>query len=99
MLIKTICLALPLAVGARPNIPVALSGSAVEGGFRRWLFLTRKASTPEAFCEAWSVRHANHVKRLPLVEGYVQSLVTARYGASGAPLGYEVLAIDGVAEV
>jgi hypothetical protein len=81
------------------NVPVALTGSAVQGGFRRWLLLTRNAATTEGFRDAWFERHASLVERLPLLEGYVQNLVTARYDATGAPLGYDALPIDGVAEV
>ncbi|SFP25677.1 EthD domain-containing protein [Variovorax sp. 770b2] len=81
------------------NVPVALTGSAVQGGFRRWLLLTRNAPTIEGFRDAWFERHASLVKHLPLLEGYVQNLVTARYDASGAPVGHEALPIDGVAEV
>jgi len=81
------------------HLAVPLSGGAVEGGFRRWLLLTRNAPTAEGFREAWFERHAGLVRRLPLLEGYVQNLVTARYGASGLPATYEALPIDGVAEV
>jgi len=81
------------------NVPVALSGSAVQGGFRRWLLLTRNAATADGFREAWFGRHASLVRELPELEGYVQNLVTARYDAAGAPAGREVLPVDGVAEV
>lgn len=81
------------------NVPVPLTGSAVEGGFRRWLLLTRSAATTEGFREAWFERHASLVKQLPLLKGYVQNLVTARYDASGAPVARAALPIDGVAEV
>jgi hypothetical protein len=84
---------------SEPNVPVALRSGAVDGGFRRWLLLTRKAATREAFRDAWFGRHASLVRHLPLLDGYVQNLVSARYDASGRPLAYERLPIDGVAEV
>lgn len=84
---------------SEPHIPVPLKNASVDGGFRRWLLLTRKAATPGAFREAWFVRHANFVRELPLLDGYVQNLVCARYGAAGQPVPYEALPIDGIAEV
>jgi hypothetical protein len=98
---------LAIAPAARPlfsldsdaNIPVPLRAGAVQGGFRRWLLLTRKPATPEAFREAWFVRHANLVKHLPRLDGYVQNLVNARYNAQGKAVPYSALPIDGIAEV
>lgn len=98
---------LAIAPAARPlfsldseaNVPVPLREASVQGGFRRWLLLTRKASTVEAFREAWFVRHANLVKHLPRLDGYVQNLVNARYNAQGEPVTYTDLPIDGIAEV
>lgn len=96
-----------IAPAARPlftldseaNVPVPLRAQSVQGGFRRWLLLTRKAATPEAFREAWFVRHADLVRRLPHLDGYVQNLVSARYDATGQAVPYETLPIDGIAEV
>lgn len=87
------------SLDSEPNVPVALRGGAVEGGFRRWLLLTRKAATREAFRDAWFGRHASLVRQLPLLDGYVQNLVTARYDAEGRPVSHESLPIDGIAEV
>ena len=82
-----------------PNVPVPLRGAAVDGGFRRWLLLTRRAATPAAFRDGWFGRHASLVRHLPLLEGYVQGLVGARYDAEGAAVAYEAMPIDGIAEV
>lgn len=87
------------ALDSEPNVPVPLRGGAVDGGFRRWLLLTRKAATREDFRDAWFGRHAGLVRHLPLLDGYVQNLVTARYDAAGQPVAYESLPIDGIAEV
>ncbi|VTU34821.1 EthD protein [Variovorax sp. PBS-H4] len=87
------------ALDSEPNVPVALRHGAVNGGFRRWLLLTRKAATREDFRHAWFGRHASLVRNLPLLDGYVQNLVTARYDAAGQPVAYESLPIDGIAEV
>lgn len=87
------------ALDSEPHIPVPLKNSSEDGGFRRWLLLTRKPATREAFREAWFIRHANFVKELPLLDGYVQNLVSARYDAAGKPVPYEALPIDGIAEV
>jgi len=87
------------ALDSEPHIPVPLRHSSVDGGFRRWLLLTRKAATREAFRDAWFVRHANFVRELPLLDGYIQNLVCARYDAAGRPVPYEALPIDGIAEV
>lgn len=87
------------SLDSEANVPVPLRAGAVRGGFRRWLLLTRKAATPEAFREGWFVRHANLVKRLPQLDGYVQNLVSARYDASDKPLPYAEMPIDGIAEV
>lgn len=84
---------------AEPNIPVAQTGGAADGGFRRWLLLTRKATTPEAFRDGWFGRHASLVKLLPRLDGYVQGLVTARHDAEGRPVDYRAMPIDGIAEV
>ncbi|MGE0097453.1 MAG: EthD domain-containing protein [Hydrogenophaga sp.] len=87
------------SLDSEANIPVPLRARSVHGGFRRWLLLTRKAATPQAFREAWFVRHANLVRHLPRLDGYVQNLVSARYDAQGKPVPYEELPIDGIAEV
>lgn len=87
------------ALDSEPNVPVPLRHGAMEGGFRRWLLLTRKAATRDDFRDAWFGRHARLVKHLPLLEGYVQNLVTARYDAAGRPVAHESLPIDGIAEV
>lgn len=87
------------SLDSNANIPVPLRAGSVKGGFRRWLLLTRKAPTVSAFREAWFVRHANLVKHLPRLDGYVQNLVSARYNAQGKPVPYEELPIDGIAEV
>jgi len=87
------------SLDSEPNVPVPLQNGAVDGGFRRWLLLTRKAATREGFRDAWFGRHASLVRHLPLLDGYVQNLVTARYDAAGRPVGYDALPIDGIAEV
>lgn len=87
------------ALDSEPNVPVPLRNGAVDGGFRRWLLLTRRAATPEDFRDAWFGRHASLVRHLPLLDGYVQNLVTARYDAAGRPVAHESLPIDGIAEV
>jgi hypothetical protein len=87
------------ALDSEPNLPVPLQGGAVDGGFRRWLLLTRKAATREGFRDAWFGRHASLVRHLPMLDGYVQNLVSARYDAEGRPADYDALPIDGVAEV
>ncbi|WP_439517391.1 EthD domain-containing protein [Hydrogenophaga sp.] len=93
-------LARPLfSLDSEANVPVPLRAGSVHGGFRRWLLLTRKAPTVEAFREAWFVRHADLVKHLPRLDGYVQNLVNARYNAQGEPVTYTDLPIDGIAEV
>ena len=93
-------IATPLfSLDSEPNIAVALRGTSVDGGFRRWLLLTRRAETVEGFREAWFGRHAGFVRHLPLLEGYVQNLVKARYDAAGKPLAYDALPVDGIAEV
>lgn len=87
------------SLDSEANVPVPLRGRSAQGGFRRWLLLTRKAATPQAFREGWFVRHADLVKRLPRLDGYVQNLVSARFDAQGRPATYEALPIDGIAEV
>lgn len=87
------------SLDSEANIPVPLRAGSLKGGFRRWLLLTRKAASPDTFREAWFVRHANLVKRLPRLDGYVQNLVTARYNAQGKPVDHGQLPIDGIAEV
>lgn len=87
------------SLDSEANIPVPLRAGSVKGGFRRWLLLTRKAPTIDAFREAWFVRHANLVKHLPRLDGYVQNLVSGRYNAQGKPAPYAELPIDGIAEV
>ncbi len=81
------------------NVPVAPVRGAVDGGFRRWMLLRRAAASPEAFRDAWFGRHADLVKQLPRVDGYVQNLVTARFGADGQPAAYDSLRVDGIAEL
>jgi hypothetical protein len=87
------------SLDSEAHMPVPLRAGSVNGGFRRWLLLTRKASTPEVFREAWFVRHADLVRHLPRLDGYVQNLVSARYDAQGKPVPYSELPIDGIAEV
>lgn len=82
-----------------PNIPIAPRGAAAAGGFRRWMLLARKAATQEQFRDAWFGRHADLVKQLPRVDGYLQNLVVTRYDASGREVGYDAMPIDGVAEL
>ena len=84
---------------AEANIPIAPRGAAVEGGFRRWMLLARKAATQEAFRDAWFGRHASLVRELPHVDGYLQNLVTRRFDAHGREVGYDALPIDGIAEL
>lgn len=83
----------------QPNVPIAPAGRAAEGGFRRWMLLARKADTQEQFRNAWFGRHADLVKRLPHVEGYLQNLVTRRYDADGREVAYEALPVDGIAQL
>ncbi len=82
-----------------PNVVIAPRGSAVQAGVRRWLLLTRKAPTIEAFRHGWFVRHAELVCRLPLLEGYVQNMVVERRDAHGQPVARERMPIDGIAEL
>ena len=96
-----------IAPAARPlftldseaNVPVPVRAGAGSGVFRRWLLLTRKAATPDVFRENWFVRHADLVKKLPQLDGYIQNLVGVRYDAAGTPVTYTAMPIDGIAEV
>ncbi len=81
------------------NVPIEPKGSAMRGGFRRWMLLARRAKTQREFRNAWFGRHADLVKKLPSVEGYLQNLVLARYNAQGQAADYEALTIDAVAEL
>ena len=81
------------------NIPIEPVRDAVAGGFRRWMLLRRAAARPEAFRDAWFGRHAQLVKRLPRVDGYLQQLVTARFGSDGQAVGEDRLGVDGIAEL
>jgi hypothetical protein len=81
------------------NVPIAPVRGAVNGGFRRWMLLKRAADGVDAFRQAWFGRHAQLVQRLPHVEGYVQQLVTAHQGADGAPVPYDQLQVDGIAQL
>ena len=87
------------AFDALSNIPIAPVRGAAEGGFRRWMLLRRAAASPAAFRDAWFGRHADLVKRLPRVDGYVQNLVTARFGPDGQAAGDDSLSVDGIAEL
>lgn len=87
------------ALDTASNVPIAPKGAAAEGGFRRWMLLARKASTQEQFRDAWFGRHADLVKQLPQVDGYLQNLVTARYDAKDREVAYDAMPIDGVAEL
>lgn len=87
------------AFDALSNIPIAPVRGAVEGGFRRWMLLRRAAASPDAFRDAWFGRHADLVKKLPRVDGYVQSLVTGRFGPDGEAASHESLCVDGIAEL
>jgi hypothetical protein len=84
---------------SRPNIPVPPRGAAAQGGFRRWMLLVRKAATQEQFRDAWFGRHAELLKALPHIDGYLQNLVGARYDAQGRAVDYAALPIDGIAEI
>lgn len=81
------------------NVPIAPVRGAVEGGFRRWMLLRRAGPTRESFRNDWFGRHADLVKHLPQVDGYVQHLVTGRYGSRGRPLDYDAAQVDGIAEL
>ncbi|MEJ8812990.1 EthD domain-containing protein [Variovorax ureilyticus] len=87
------------AFDAYSNVPIAPVHGAVDGGFRRWMLLRRAAAGPEVFRDAWFGRHADLVKQLPRVDGYVQNLVTARFGADGQPADCDSLRVDGIAEL
>ena len=84
---------------SRPNIPVEPRGPAAQGGFRRWMLLTRKAATPDQFRAAWFGRHAELLKAMPHVDGYLQNLVTRRYDAQGREVDHATLPVDGIAEI
>ena len=84
---------------SRPNIPVEPRGAAAQGGFRRWMLLVRKADTPEQFQGTWFGRHANLLKAMPHIDGYLQNLVTRRYDAQGREVDYATLPVDGIAEI
>lgn len=88
-----------LSLDAHCNVPIIPTDSAATAGFRRWMLLARKAATQEQFRDAWFGRHADLVKRLPHVDGYLQNLVTQRYDAQGRKVGYEQLPVDGIAEM
>src|SRR5437868_3843240 len=45
------------ALDTLSNVPVTPKGGAVNGGFRRWMLLARKAPTQEQFRDAWFGRH------------------------------------------
>jgi hypothetical protein len=81
------------------NVPIAPVGQAVDGGFRRWMLLARKTTTQDEFRDAWFGRHADLVRALPGVEGYLQNLVIARQDAAGKGVSYKALPIDGVAQL
>jgi len=87
------------AFDAFTNVPIPPAGGAVRGGFRRWMLLRRAAPTQAAFRDAWFGRHADLVRHLPRVDGYLQHLVTSRHGADGRPAGDESLPVDGIAEL
>ena len=63
------------------------------------MLLARNSATQEQFRDAWFGRHAQLVKQLPQIDGYLQNLVTARYDAASRPVGYDELPINGVAEL
>jgi hypothetical protein len=84
---------------SQPNIPVTPRGAAVQGGFRRWMLLARKAETQDAFRDAWFGRHASLLRAMPHVDGYLQNLVTRRFDAQGREVGYDTLPVDGIAEI
>ena len=81
------------------NIPIVPVRGAAEGGFRRWMLLRRATASADAFRDAWFGRHADLVKQLPRVHGYVQNLVTARFGPDGQAATHESLSVDGIAEL
>jgi hypothetical protein len=81
------------------NVPITPVRGAAEGGFRRWMLLRRAGPTREDFRDAWFGRHADLVKRLPQVDGYLQHLVTGRYDGRGRPLDYAGAQVDGIAEL
>jgi hypothetical protein len=87
------------AFDAEARVPVPFTRGAADGGFRRWMLLRRAAVRPSDFRDAWFGRHADLVKRLPRVDGYVQNLVTARYGPDGQATDEGSLAVDGIAEL
>lgn len=87
------------ALDTQSNVPITPARGAVQGGFRRWMLLARKAETHEQFRDAWFGRHASLVKELPKVDGYLQNIVTARYDAKGLAVDYAALPIDGVAQL
>ncbi|MDA7418984.1 EthD domain-containing protein [Xenophilus arseniciresistens] len=87
------------AFDTAPNLPIVPKGAAAAGGFRRWMLLERAAATPAAFKEGWFGRHADLVKQLPGVDGYVQHLVSESFGADGRPLGRPAICVDGIAEL
>lgn len=70
--------------------PIPASGAALDGGWRRWTPLRRAAPTVDAFAAAWAGRHAELVKHLPRIHGYIQQLVQA---SSGPPV------VDGIAQL
>jgi hypothetical protein len=84
---------------SRSNVPIEPRGAAAQGGFRRWMLLVRKAGTQDQFREAWFGRHAELLKALPYIDGYLQNLVTRRYDAQGREVDYATLPVDGIAEI
>ncbi len=81
------------------NVPIAPRGAAARGGFRRWMLLARQAPTQDQFRDAWFGRHADLVRQLPQVDGYLQHLVIRRYDTGGRLQDYAQLPIDGIAEL
>jgi hypothetical protein len=82
------------------NRAIDLKGTAQAGGFRRVMLLRRGSEkTAASFRSDWFGRHAALVRQLPQVDGYLQNLVTCCSDANGAPLAYDVLPADGLAQI
>ncbi len=78
---------------------IPLARQAIDGGFRRWMPLRRAAAEPARFRDEWFGRHAQLVRDLPGVDGYLQNLVLTRHGPDRQDLPYVALPVDGIAQL
>jgi len=86
-------------IEATSNVSIPLARQAEDGGFRRLMFLRRAAADPKRFHDAWFGRHAELVRNLPFVDGYLQNLVLACQDSDLQDLPYATLSVDGIAHL